>query len=241
MKYSKIAVLISAMLITTGISGVTHAEGLYGTALIGKSSQATDSEPYGNNIAVDPDFPQTFDSGDGSVGTIGVGYSYNNNIRVEGRLSYRNGDFNDRKIGTGQRVGEEYILNGEIKSTSLTLEGFYDFTTTSKLKPYIKAGVGVSRNRYAARLGGAGVAAFDAFDGVEDGFYDAYADKKSTDFTWNVGLGATYAINKKINLVAEYQYISLGDGTTGQDSFTDGFQVDGATANEFQLGIQVNF
>ena len=233
--------LLLAALTTAVISAPLHAEGFYGTALIGTSSQATDSEPYGNNIAADSDFPGKFSSGDGNVGTIGVGYSYNNKIRVEGRLAHRNGDFNDQKFGTGSRAGEEYILNGDIKSTTLTVEGFYDFPTSSAFKPYVKAGVGVSRNRYAARLGGAGVAAFDPFDGTTDGFYDAYADQRSTEFTWNAGLGATYDINKKINLVAEYQYVSLGDGSTGQDSFTDGFQVDGATTNEFQIGLQVNF
>lgn len=233
--------LLLASLTVASTSTPLFAEGFYGTALIGKSSQETDSEAYGNNIAIDPSFPVAFSSGDGNVGAIGVGYSFNNTFRVEGRLGHRNGDINSEKAGTGERAGEEFILDGEIKSTTLTVEGFYDFKTTSAFKPYLKAGLGVSRNRYSGKLGGAGVAAFDPFDGVVDGFYDGYADERSTEFTWNVGLGATYAINKKVNLVAEYQYISLGDAKTGQDGFTDGFQIDGASANEFQVGLQINF
>ena len=83
--------------------------------------------------------------------------------------------------------------------------------------------------------------AHDAFDGTTDGFYDAYDDQESTEFTWNVGAGVSYAINKQISLVGEYQYVSFGDASTGQDSFTDGFRVEDAAAHEVQLGLKYNF
>ena len=98
----------------------------------------------------------------------------------------------------------------------------------------------MAHNDYSARLGGAGVAEFDAFDGAADGYYDAYADQSSTEFTWNVGFGGNVALNDQFTLFGEYQYASLGDGSTGQDDFTDGFRVD-ATAHEVLLGVRVNF
>lgn len=230
-----------AFVLAATISVTSHAESLYGSVMIGTSSQETDSEAYGNNIAVDPDFPGKFSTGDGTVGTLGLGYSFSGPLRIEGRLGFHEADFNSQKFGTGARAGEEYVLNGDIQSTTLTVEGFYDIPVSSSIKSYVKAGVGVARNRYSARLGGAGVAAFDPFDGTTDGFYDNYADEKSTEFTWNVGVGGIYAINNQISLVGEYQYVSLGDASTGQDSFSDGFRVEDATANEFHLGVQVNF
>jgi opacity protein-like surface antigen len=240
MKRSQIVLLLTA-LTTAGLSGATQAEGLYGSAMIGKSDQAQDSEPYGSNIAVDATFPSQFSTGDGNVGTLGVGYSFSNQFRVEARLGFHNGEFNSREQGMGARAGEDFVLNGEIESKTLTVEGFYDISAGTAFKPYVKAGLGVARNRYSARLGGTGAAGFDAFDGTTDGFYDAYDDQESTEFTWNVGAGVSYAINKQISLVGEYQYVSFGDASTGQDSFTDGFRVEDAAAHEVQLGLKYNF
>lgn len=232
--------LTVAIALGLSFSGAAQAEGYYGTGFIGGNFQATDSEPYGNNIAVDPDFPGEFDAGDGFVGGVGVGYDFGNQFRVEGRLAFRNSDFNETQFGTGARDGEEYILDGSFQSTSITLEGFYGIETGSDIKPYVKAGIGVSRNDYDARLGGAGVAAFDAFDGTADGFYDNYADGSSTEFAWNVGFGASYVVDDQITLFGEYQYVSAGAVETGQDSFTDGFGID-STSHELLIGIRTSF
>lgn len=217
------------------------AQGFYGSAQLGSSQQATDSEPYGNNVAVDADFPGEFDAGDGTFGALGLGYQFNERFRIEGRLGYREGSFNDAQTGTGARAGEEYILNGDVKTTTLTVEGFYDFPNASKFTPYVKAGLGVANNDYAARLGGAGVAAFDAFDGAVDGYYDNYSDGDSTEFSWNVGVGGSYAISKTTAIYGEYQYANFGDVKTGQDSFTDGFKIEDITSHELALGVRVNF
>lgn len=217
------------------------AEGLYATAQVGFSEQLGDSEPYGSNIAVDADFPAEFDAGDGTPGGIGIGYAFSEQFRIEGRISYRDSSFNDRQVGTGARDGEEYVLNGAIESTTFTVEGFYDFPNDSPFTPYVKAGLGVADNSYSARLGGAGVAAFDPFDGVSDGYYDAYADGDSTELSWNVGVGGNFELSERFSLYGEYQYVSFGDVSTGQDSFTDGFRIDDARANEFTLGIRMNF
>lgn len=231
---------MSVAVATLSLIGTVHADGLYGTAGIGISSQDKPSQPYGNNIAVDPDFPAEFDADDGLVGSLGIGHATDGPVRVEVRLGFHQADINDRRLGSGARSGEEYILDGDINSTSLTLEGFYDIALGSAFKPYLKAGIGVSHNRYAARLGGAGIAEFDAFDGAADGYYDAYADQSSTEFTWNVGVGASLTMSDRIALFGEYQYASLGDASTGQDSFTDGFQVD-VTVHEVLLGLRSSF
>ena len=111
------------------ISGAAQAEGLYGTAMLGLGYQDSASAAYGNNIAVDPDFPAEFSINDSKVGALGIGYDMGNNFRVEGRLGFRNAHFDSQEFGTGARAGEEYVLNGAIKSTTLTVEGFYDIPT----------------------------------------------------------------------------------------------------------------
>ncbi|WP_158966729.1 outer membrane protein [Paraglaciecola sp. L3A3] len=240
MKSIKHTLAISIALTLTAPS-IVQAEGFYGTAQLGASQQINDSQAYGNNIAVDPDFPAEFDAGNGIVGSIGVGYVINQQFRVEARLGYRESSFDQQQFGTGEREGEEYILDGEIESTTLTIEAFYDFVNNSAFTPYIKAGLGIADNSYSAKLGGAGVAGFDAFDGAADGFYDAYADDDSTEFSWNLGLGVNYKITDNTGIYAEYQYTSLGEVMTGQDSFTDGFMIDDLATNELSIGIRANF
>lgn len=123
----------------------------------------------------------------------------------------------------------------------MTVEGFYDFPMNASLTPYVKAGIGLSSNEYDARLGGTGVAGFDVYDGKADGYYDNYTDGDSNDFSWNVGAGTSYALTPSTRLYGEYQYINFGDVQTGQDSFSDGFEVDNASAHEINLGLRYQF
>lgn len=124
------------------------------------------------------------------------------------------------------------------ESTTFTLEALYDLPL-APVTPYLKAGVGVSRNSYSARLGGAGVAAFDPFDGTPDGYYDAYSDGTTNALTWNVGIGASKPLSSRLDLFGEYQFTAIGDAETGQDDFTDGFGIDGATTHAGLVGIRI--
>ena len=231
--------LVLGIAISLATPSIALAEGFYATAQLGVSQHANDSEAYGNNIAVDSDFPSSFDTESGHVSGVGIGYLFNDQFRIEGRLGYRDSNFNDRQMGTGAREGEEYYLNGNIKSVTVTLEGFYDFVNDSSFTPYIKAGVGVSNNDYSARLGGTGIAAFDPFDGKADGYYDDYADGDSTEFSWNLGFGGTLEVSKNTSIYGEYQYASFGDVKTGQDAFTDGFKVNDAASHEVVIGVRI--
>lgn len=160
---------------------------------------------------------------------------------MESRVSFRDSDFSETKFGTGLRNGEEYQVVGKLENTTISLELLYDFITESNVRPYIKAGIGYSDNEFSAKLGGAGVSAFDAFDGVADGFYDLYATQSDNSFGWNVGLGAQYMFNKTTKMFIEYQCLSAGDSSTGQDSFTDGFTLNNSGLNEIFVGISYNF
>ncbi|MEM7375973.1 MAG: outer membrane beta-barrel protein [Pseudomonadota bacterium] len=231
------ALPMAALLIT---ASAAHADGLYGIGALGWSGPNADAEPYGNNIAVDPDFPGAFDVDDGSVGVIGLGTVLANGLRIEGRFAVRDSDINARRIGTGARAGEEYILDGSVQSTSFTLETLYEFAGGGTFTPYVKAGIGVSDNDFDARLGGAGVAGFDAVDGTVDGFYDAYPDGSSTEFSWTLGLGGSLALGPNSVLFGEVQYLELGQVQTAQDAFTDGFGVD-AAVTEVLVGLRLSF
>ncbi len=75
------APLYVAAFATTFLSGLASAEGFYVSGLVGKSYQSTDSEPYGNNVAQDANFPGKFDAGDSAVSTLGLGYIITDGLR----------------------------------------------------------------------------------------------------------------------------------------------------------------
>lgn len=233
--------IVMVLAIAFAIPSLSMAQSFYVSPRLGYSLPTTDSEPYGNNIAADSDFPSEFNADGSFLGGIGLGYMFNKNLRVEGRFSYRNYGIDDTQFGTGARDGEEYTLDGENEIMTITLNGFYDFSNKSSFTPYVKAGLGVAFNKYSARLGGAGVAAFDPFDGKVDGFYDNYSDGDSAELAWNLGAGVSYELSKRFSIYGEYQYASFGSVSSGQDSFTDGFQVDGSSASEFVLGTRISF
>lgn len=248
--------LVVGIAMALAIPSLAQAEGYYVSGQIGFSAQSTDNTATGNNLAVDDSFPASFDAGDGTVGGIGIGYVFNDNLRLEGRISYREGSFDQNKSGLAgtkaDRSDLNYGLIGEIESTTYTVEAFYDFPNNSVFTPYIKAGVGVSDNSYSAKLGGSGItdggdASFDALDRTADGFYTGYADGDSTEFSWNLGFGGNIEVSDAVSVYAEYQYIVFGDVESGQDAINfgtptnDGFAIDGADANEFTVGIRVQF
>ena len=139
---------------------------------------------------------------------------------------------------TGQIGYSLQASDSEAIGQNIAVEGFYDFPNATAFTPYIKVGVGISDNSYSARLGGQGAAGFDPFDGAVDGYYDAYADGDSTQFSWNVGFGGNYNISQKFSLYGEYQYATFGDINTGQDAFTDGFKIDDIASHEVIIGLR---
>lgn len=234
--------LALSIALTLAIPLTTYAENFYGSVFVGAVEHTGDSQPFGQNIAIDSDFPGNFESGSGDVTGLALGYRFNDNFRLEARYGYHDSDFSDRKIGTGSRENEEYILNVGVESKTFSLEGFYDFANDTAFTPYVKAGIGYADNTYSAKLGGQGVAAFDPFDGATDGYYDGYSDGSSNNLMWNVGVGFTYDVSENLALFTEYQYVSFdGEMKTGQDSFTDGFAIDDVQAHEVLIGLKMSF
>jgi len=115
---STFAVLGLFALPTVAMADMT--EGLYGTAQLGYSIADTDSKAYGNNIATDDDFPSSFEADNSMVGGIGLGYQFNRNLRIEGRLAKRSFDIDDSRYGTGARDGEQQLTTCSSSSKAYT-------------------------------------------------------------------------------------------------------------------------
>ena len=66
--------IVMVLTIALVIPSLSMAQSFYVAPQLGYSLPTTDSEPYGNNIAADSDFPTEFEAEGSFVGGIGLGY-----------------------------------------------------------------------------------------------------------------------------------------------------------------------
>lgn len=88
------------------------------------------------------------------------------------------------------------LVNMEIESQSLMINGYYDIDTGSKLTPYVGAGIGYAKIK--GKLSVLGESPYSEDD---------------NNFAWQVGAGVGYALNDKVSLDAGYRYVDYGDFT----------------------------
>lgn len=87
------------------------------------------------------------------------------------------------------------LVNMEIESQSLMINGYYDIDTGSKLTPYVGAGIGYAKIKGKASS------------------LEASYSEDGNNFAWQVGAGVGYALNDKVSLDAGYRYVDYGDFT----------------------------
>lgn len=125
----------------------------------------------------------SFDNGWGL--DVALGYQWPM-FRVEGEVAYRSNDvdeFSD-SFGTVQ-------INGDIKSWSGMANGYYDFSNTTTVTPYVGGGLGVAR-----------------IDGSSD---ELGWDDNDTVFAYQFMAGVNFALTKQISLDVEYRYFGTQD------------------------------
>lgn len=157
----KTRILLAALLMT-GVSSVAFADNNYGV-----------DAPYvsvigGWNNTEDDSAP---DTDGGWIGGIAVG-GKTQYARAEIEASYRNSDI-DSPAG------------GDVSSTALMANAYYDLENDTRFTPYIGAGIGVAH------------VDFDTAGGDE-----------GTEFAYQGIVGVNYAIDPKWHVGAEYRYFA---------------------------------
>ncbi len=149
---------------------------------------------------------------------IAVGTNIMDNVRAEVELSHREAD-NDEFCADGFGCGDNG-LGGELKTTLLLANFYYDFMAGEALRPYVSAGVG------AAYHDGELSASDDTVSVSESG--------DDTVFAYQLGLGISYDISEDISLAFGYRYLSSSDPSF--DSLDAEYD-----ANEWNLSVRFNF
>jgi opacity protein-like surface antigen len=172
----------------------------------------------------------------GGIFGLGVGYQFNNWIRVDVTGEFRSGStFHglDRYVGIGFAGTDEYTA---IKSEWLFLANVYvDLGTWKGITPYVGAGVGFSRNTISNFLDvntpNAGVA------------FAAAASKWN--LAWALHAGLAYRVTPNFLVDLSYRYVSLGDAITGDIIAYDGtnpsvnpMHFRGLTSHDVRLGVR---
>lgn len=150
---------------------------------------------------------------DNSLSLAGaLGMRLSRHIRLEGELSYRNAEFSAADL-TG--IGT-FSSGGELKSTILFANAFYDFNTSWPIEPYVGAGIGYGWHKGEINDGTGQLVNLSSDD---------------SGFMWNAAAGVKYRPRVDLAFTAGYRYL---------DSFNlefGSYEIDYAS-HEFRLGME---
>jgi opacity protein-like surface antigen len=155
----------------------------------------------------------------GLFANVAIGRSFGN-FRAEGEI-----DSNVNDLSTLSVPGIGGVsASGDVSTLAFMVNGFYDFSTGSKWKPYIGGGVGaanVSLNNISAV-----------------GFL--LADDNQTVFAYQAKLGVAYEFNPAWEGTLGYRFFATEDATF-VDSTGFSFSADGVQAHILELGFRFRF
>lgn len=161
--------------------------------------------------------------------SIGVGTHVEEQVRVEGMLSYRSPMDLDGRDGAGNSI------SGEVESMSAMLNLYYDiheaheWLGSDTFTPYVGAGVGISMLDTDSMTAG----------GTTERGTQVY------NLTYAAMAGVATRITDQMSLDVGYRFINLGqyeqDGSFSTGASTTATKYDDLFAHEFRAGIRYQF
>ena len=150
----------------------------------------------------------TYDNG--FIGSLAVGYDFANPMRMEIELIKQKNDIDitsyDNFYGT--------FNEGDLKTHSFMLNGYYDVDTGSPWKPFVGAGMGWSK-----------------LDINDPGFSSSDSDDV---FTYQLIGGVAYAFNDKWSVDVQYRFMGTSEATIDGADFN-------YNSNDLMLGLRYSF
>jgi opacity protein-like surface antigen len=134
---------------------------------------------------------------------IGAGYKFNDKF-----LTYVDYTHVGNMKYSADVDGDNYKQN--IKADLVNLNIQYNIKNDSKFVPYVKAGIGSSRNA---------VGTYIRTNNTTNEVEYTQESNAQNQFTWNVGAGVDYKINEKVALGTSYQYYNLGKIKSSENGF----------------------
>ncbi len=141
----------------------------------------------------DPDGTISLDTGLALGGY--VGYSFENNLRVEGEISYQGYSLDKMKF---KGDSSSYPMDGTVGSVAFMANGYYDFKNSSIVTPFVGAGVGFATVAIEND-------SYGRFDPIGD------LDDNDTVFAYQLTAGVGIDITERITLDVKYRYFATQD------------------------------
>ncbi len=161
----------------------------------------------------------------------GVGYQFNNWLRVDATAEYRT-DASIRgrdtilfPFGGGSQFGQRQTNNysGSLASQVYLANAYVDLGTFCGfgcLTPYLGAGVGIVNHKMATLTdqsvqGPYNIATPALYSGQTFAFNTYFADKSRTNLAWALMAGVGIDVTKNVKLELGYRYLNMGKAETG--------------------------
>ena len=167
-----------------------------------------------------------------------VGYRWKENFRIEGEVSYRTSESDKEFINAkGAFASNQYSMDGRVESYILMSNFYYDFRRINKIRPFVKAGVGIAFHESDALFE---VQPYFQDIGLEANHRWYFPKNDEQSFVFSVGAGAAYELSDRITLDAGYNYTDLGEISTDTDIVGDKTTFD-LKVHEVYLGVRFAF
>ncbi len=112
---------------------------------------------------------------------------------------------------------------GELKTTSVMINGFYDFDLSGDLTPYVGLGIGNSSTDVSFAPSGTPIVNDD-----------------DSGFAWQAIIGADYAVSETISVFGNFRYFSADDVSVGLDLLPATLDIENEV-QVFELGLRYSF
>ena len=153
---------------------------------------------------------------------LGFGYKFNEHLRSEFAVTHRV-NYKYNTLSTNQKYS----------STSIMMNGYYDFKEIAKFRPYVLIGLGVSLNNSGN---------LNRTDAEGDNVQHKGQLKKSR--TWQVGTGVMYPLSNNLFFDVSYRFVDLGKFYTAsrdQNRFSIGAINSKMKSHDLLCSISFNF
>lgn len=147
--------------------------------------------------AADQGVSLTLDTDVGAALMGSVGYAWENGVRLEGEVSWRDNELGDVDVRVGNRQGTVDV-DGSVTNVAFMVNGAYEVALSPLLTPYLMAGLGVARlESEVSGLAGTSI----------------QWDDDKTVFAYQAGVGVAYPLTPEWSFDVSYRFFGTEDVT----------------------------
>lgn len=207
---------------------------------------------FGTNQVNAPVNGYDYDSDANVVVGAAIGYAFGNGFSIEGELRHRHFDTDNGGEPTnpaGGLPGTTFAVETENSNFSLMANAAYaldlSHTSVPALRPFVKAGIGLSYLETETTLRSPAFAGFGVIGGTgcpaDPTTVYCYPDNDDWYFAWGIGGGLAYDLTQNVSVDLEYRFSSIGDLESDLDPNGDIVRGGNVYTHDLTIGLAYRF